>query len=413
MLITRCPNCETTFRVRMEQLNLRGGRVRCGHCHVPFSALGSLEELPEETATTQLNIAPYQASEPAASTPASTPVSASNPVPPVPSAVQAIEVTPGPKAEAPELFDTAEIAPIDLPPTAPSLYRHPQTEIAHAAPIADATTGTDGDGFDLDFDIDDMPLDDVPPATGSHDEAAANEPEEEADKEFIELGSAADDADDAEAFDREFEKNLLAGEPTDTVIDDDDIDEGDDVPHLHTVFHDADIPAGAGIDPATRAARLKARRVLLLGNVLLMLTGILLTTYVLRVELTRHYPGLRDALEQACQYFSCDVPYPRDADEVLLVGSDLTQAGDPKGGYHLAVTVRNHAHYPVAWPQLEITLTDRFERALTRRVLEPAEWLPASAAQSPAFEAQGELTSQITLASDSQVMGYRLGVFYR
>ncbi len=391
MLITRCPNCETTFRVRMEQLNLRGGRVRCGHCHVPFSALASLEELPEETATTQFNTPP--------------------------SPVAAAELQEPPAPQPVEAGADDPIAPIDLPPTPPVLPRQRAEHADHA--VAPATT-YDTPGQDLDFDIEGASIesarqagaqaaiavheDEAPPA-----EVAAEEP----DKEFFELGSTEDDA--AE-FDREFEKNL--GDD-DNAINDIDMEngdsDGDGMPQLHTIFLDEDIPPGAAVNPAELAARARTRRILVLGNVLLLLTGLVLATYVFRVELTRLYPGLRAPLEQACRYFACDVPYPRDADEVLLVGSDLTQAdkGASQGAYHLAVTVRNHARYPVAWPQLEITLTDRFERALTRRVLEPKEWLPADAAQRPAFEALGELTSQLNLSSDSQVVGYRLGVFYR
>src|SRR5690606_4944926 len=38
MIITRCPACHTAFRVSPEQLALRNGRVRCGHCYRPFDA---------------------------------------------------------------------------------------------------------------------------------------------------------------------------------------------------------------------------------------------------------------------------------------------------------------------------------------------------------------------------------------
>lgn len=408
MLITRCPNCQTTFRVRMEQLNLRGGRVRCGHCHVPFSALASLEELPEETSTTQLGIpqgAPQQPVQPPSPQAAGTPAAVTT--------VEHAAIEPPPAEGAPDDL----IAPIDLPPTPPALHRtehHTESHAAdHASPAVTQFVPLDDAGSELDFDIEGIDGTPTPvaatPAPDSHEEPL--EEAQEADKQFIELGTAEDDA---EAFDREFEKNLGIDDEDDTLIPDGDVDEdGDSVPQLHTVFLDEDIPPGAGIDPAITAARSKTRRTLILGNLLLLVTGVLLATYVLRVELTRYYPGLRAPLEQACEMFSCDVPYPRDADEVMLVGSDLTQAGTVQGGYHLAVTVRNHARYPVAWPQLEITLTDRYERALTRRVLEPKEWLPANLADRPAFEAQGELTSQITLSSDSQVMGYRLGVFYR
>lgn len=48
MTITRCPACSTAFRVSPEQLALRNGRVRCGHCYRPFDALA--HRIPDEPA---------------------------------------------------------------------------------------------------------------------------------------------------------------------------------------------------------------------------------------------------------------------------------------------------------------------------------------------------------------------------
>lgn len=47
MTITRCPACLTTFRVGPEQLALRQGRVRCGHCYRPFDALAHAQPEPD------------------------------------------------------------------------------------------------------------------------------------------------------------------------------------------------------------------------------------------------------------------------------------------------------------------------------------------------------------------------------
>jgi predicted Zn finger-like uncharacterized protein len=45
-MLTRCPACETRFRVTAEQLKARSGRVRCGECQHVFNALDSLIEEP-------------------------------------------------------------------------------------------------------------------------------------------------------------------------------------------------------------------------------------------------------------------------------------------------------------------------------------------------------------------------------
>lgn len=37
---TRCPGCATVFRVTAEQLALRSGQVRCGHCKTVFDGVG-------------------------------------------------------------------------------------------------------------------------------------------------------------------------------------------------------------------------------------------------------------------------------------------------------------------------------------------------------------------------------------
>ncbi|MDR0247337.1 MAG: zinc-ribbon and DUF3426 domain-containing protein [Burkholderiales bacterium] len=39
---TRCPQCRTTFRITSQQLALREGRARCGHCRTVFNAFAAL-----------------------------------------------------------------------------------------------------------------------------------------------------------------------------------------------------------------------------------------------------------------------------------------------------------------------------------------------------------------------------------
>ncbi|WP_338069335.1 zinc-ribbon and DUF3426 domain-containing protein [Paraburkholderia phosphatilytica] len=46
LLATRCPFCETVFRLLPAHLSARRGLVRCGHCQEVFDASGSLYELP-------------------------------------------------------------------------------------------------------------------------------------------------------------------------------------------------------------------------------------------------------------------------------------------------------------------------------------------------------------------------------
>ena len=45
---TRCPHCQTVFRITPEQLKAHTGRVRCGQCRQIFNALHSLEGSPAD-----------------------------------------------------------------------------------------------------------------------------------------------------------------------------------------------------------------------------------------------------------------------------------------------------------------------------------------------------------------------------
>lgn len=49
-LLTRCPHCDTRFRVTDEQLSVAGGKVRCGHCMDVFDARAhSISDTPAAT----------------------------------------------------------------------------------------------------------------------------------------------------------------------------------------------------------------------------------------------------------------------------------------------------------------------------------------------------------------------------
>ena len=61
---TRCPDCQTVFRVTPEQLKARAGKVRCGHCQSVFNALDTLLD-EENTATLAVPVPPPVAGIPA------------------------------------------------------------------------------------------------------------------------------------------------------------------------------------------------------------------------------------------------------------------------------------------------------------------------------------------------------------
>lgn len=164
-MLTRCPTCQTTFRVTAEQLRYRQGRVRCGKCHSVFDGLQSLLD---ETA--------------AATPPAQEPVAAPTPAPPP--ALPETQPAPAFAAQAP-----VALAPATQPPEAPiSTVPTSEVPVSELAPpvstLADEEVGlpeieyvelddpefedefdeeatSDDDGQDEDFE----PVEDVNPYT--------------------------------------------------------------------------------------------------------------------------------------------------------------------------------------------------------------------------------------------------------
>lgn len=57
-LFTRCPSCETTYRVTTQQLQASGGQVRCGHCQKIFDAFATLTAQEPQPAPLDPVIAP-------------------------------------------------------------------------------------------------------------------------------------------------------------------------------------------------------------------------------------------------------------------------------------------------------------------------------------------------------------------
>ena len=64
-MFTRCPECETTFRLSAADLRRAQGRVRCGDCETVFNALEFLAEEPAESARQDRHVTPPDFARPA------------------------------------------------------------------------------------------------------------------------------------------------------------------------------------------------------------------------------------------------------------------------------------------------------------------------------------------------------------
>jgi predicted Zn finger-like uncharacterized protein len=134
--------------------------------------------------------------------------------------------------------------------------------------------------------------------------------------------------------------------------------------------------------------------------------------YLFRTEIARETPRLRPALETACAAFGCEVPLPREAAEIAIESSDLQAEPGRHGQYVLHAALRNRADYALAWPHLELTLTDAADRPVARRAMPPHEWVPAGQ-RGAGFAGRAGLAVRLPFETrELAPTGYRLYVFY-
>ena len=111
-MYTRCPHCQTYFKISTEQLKKAGGKVRCGQCTKVFNSLGNLlEDLP---------VALSERSKPAAQPPGPPAARPSGPPPP----------KPAPK-------------PLPPKPAAPIIPPRPAPKPASKVPVQSTAAGED------------------------------------------------------------------------------------------------------------------------------------------------------------------------------------------------------------------------------------------------------------------------------
>lgn len=496
MLTTRCPHCGTAFRVKPEQLRLRGGRVRCGHCHAPFSALEGLIDLTAGNAASAPRPAPeaQTSTPPAAARVEASVVEAPKPEPVAPPRDEPVV----PAAEKPFVLAAPEALPATpspirdpfksgwTPPPRRESFVAPAGEIAPPLPELDPSA-PHALGTHLDFDLDALEPEEESPEPAPEARIA---PESDKDAETI-LGwdvppqakpsaapqtrlepsfqpdatlvvtplpsftatsdpativapgriSPAEIVKPAEPTEPVFVSSFAGAEPNRTT-DWESVSPGE--PALfdedETQFEAPEALAQDFVRPLEREAQTAAplppfsaldsdishpysweteheaqpmRWPWILGILVLALAGAAQGLLLMRHDIAQQIPALRPVFEASCAKLGCAMPWPRVKEQISLEASDLHPRPGHLGQYELSATLRNRAAFAQAYPHLEVTLTDNFNRALVRKVLPPEQWLPAAQRNTPAFEASSDLAFTITFeAVGLSAAGYTLSSFY-
>jgi predicted Zn finger-like uncharacterized protein len=148
---------------------------------------------------------------------------------------------------------------------------------------------------------------------------------------------------------------------------------------------------------------------------MLVLLLVAQTLFHFRDAVAAHWPATKPALTQLCEAAGCAIRPLRDAAMRYLSidASDLQADPAHKGLLVLTATVRSHAAWPLAYPHLELTLTDASDQIVVRRALGPAEYASGTAEIANGVAPNGEVSIKLFIdASATTQAGYRLYMFY-
>lgn len=498
-LATRCPHCNTIFKVVQDQLKVSEGWVRCGRCTEVFNALEGLFDMEREAPPQRIVPPTTVVTQP----PASPPLPEPPPAPPSPAeAFQATEPAAFPPAPDDAVIRD-DLPPQDRRPTSAVTHFEldlPPSDEAVAAAMSALTqpaiqTANDDNGDEGEYPVTDesdaldsrylLPSDERRPPTRRRSRRGP----EFADAEFPSDAMADLDDDWAAGWSRSGEDTLnfpetdpvgdtSPGEATDpaepaqasdasttppaatppavaatsatSAASDADTDHGPNtIPSR--LPEDGDYrpeqslpppskrkgrPGTRGRGPQTEAPgfikqaerkaiwRHPAVRAVLSFTALAL--ALLLAAQVAQKEhdrLASHYPALAPYLAQWCQLTGCRINPPMQIEDLQVDNIALVKTSSlGEDTYRLTAIIHNRAEATLAWPHLDLSLTDANGAVVVRRVFDVKTATRAASdnadtdrsTQPPeAVPAQSSTTLQWQLrAPDLALAGYTVELFY-
>ncbi|AFQ49317.1 DUF3426 domain-containing protein [Burkholderia cepacia] len=392
LLATRCPHCETVFRLQQEQLSLHDGLVRCGHCQQVFNASQSLvpelAQQPEPTLT-ETAAAPQHEGAPARLFTADLPATPASDADYKPEGWDMwapwldAGVDPSLQHNV-QTVRTEPLVPLALPATEAGVVHLSGTP----APIASAPAELHATAA--------QPAE--PEATPHETDASATPPAERDLREprFVAHTPASEEAavDGAEPVgnarfavpddDHAPREPRFAFAPAQAASEPD-TEERAPAPAAAASEPAAPFPAALTDDDrphfaVTREAREPQRRGLLggfFGGLVAAALAALLVAQLAwwqRETVMIYWPVTQGWFRHACAPLGCTVTPPRAIDGLRLDATDLRQLDGPRV-LELKVPLTNRYRVALAYPSLELTLLDDTNHVTVRRVLAPRDYV--------------------------------------
>jgi predicted Zn finger-like uncharacterized protein len=163
--------------------------------------------------------------------------------------------------------------------------------------------------------------------------------------------------------------------------------------------------------PKARSRRVTLLYAVAIALLVLLMAGQLAWHY--RDVLAAHWPSTRPTLARLCALAGCEIRPLRDIGWLSIDASDLQADPAHKGLLILTATIRNRAPYAIAYPHLELTLTEGHDSVVVRRALAPAEYAGASVDFGRGIAGNGEVAVKLFVDASATVQsGYRVYLFY-
>lgn len=127
--------------------------------------------------------------------------------------------------------------------------------------------------------------------------------------------------------------------------------------------------------------------------------------------LAARQPWLRPLLEMVCAPRVCAIGPPRQIEAIVIDSSAFSKLRSD--AYRLNFTLKNQSALPVAFPAMELTLTDTQDQPVVRRVLSPQELGAGSGVIAAGSEWPAALALSVAASGTAaRIAGYRLLAFY-
>lgn len=455
-LATKCPHCNTIFRVAHDQLKLRGGIVRCGSCNQVFDGNAALLE-PLVPATPQhapaspapsdldLNFDDLDDDGPLPELPLSAPAT-------LPDSVATLSLEFDEEAPAPVITPEPEPEPAPAPePTAQDLLSgaaltEEELQAAIEAELA---------ALDARMAAAQPPSAFVPPVATPISNNERREPtfdfsarpyelEEDDEAALLQL-SASDQAQadippshtllrtmSAPPVDRYYEPELHTAEPLAaeavTPLHAHTLDEPPPATTTDAAEAEAEAEAYTAPEPADtapvddepgfvkrgrhRERYGRATTIALCLGVLLLLGGLAaqgLTTF--RNSLAASAPSLKPLLTAACHTLGCKIELPAQIDELAIEQGELQTLSE--NTFSFSTALKNGSRNAQAWPHIELVLDDANDKTVLRRVFAPRDYLDPEVEIAEGFPARSEQPVKLYFELNQlKASGYHIAVFY-